>query len=70
MTPASRQFVIVNMLETEGPMNLRQLGAKLGWDHSTIGLDLAALHKAGVVKRARVARFTGPKKPAFEWRIA
>lgn len=71
MTPASRQFVILNVLENEGkPMNLRQLGEKIGWAQDTIGLELRRLHKAGVVRRDRVAKFSGPKKPAFEWRIA
>ncbi len=71
MTPASRQFVILNALETEGaPMNLRQLGEKTGWDHTTLNVELSRLLDAGVVARERVVAVTAAKKPAFEWRIA
>jgi DNA-binding HxlR family transcriptional regulator len=69
MTPAKRQFVIYNFLEVEGPMNIRQLGAKTGIDQTTLGLDLSALERAKVVKRKKVAR-PGPKTPAFQWSIA
>lgn len=70
MTPASRQFVILNVLETaEAPMNIRQLGEKIGWDLTTIDIELRRLLSAGVVAREKVAQ-QGPKRPAFEWRIS
>lgn len=64
-----REFVIVNVLETEGPQTVRSLGAKTGMDQTTIGLHLNALEKAGVLKREWIAR-PGPKQPAFQWSIA
>lgn len=70
MTPASRQFVILNMLENEGPMTVRGLGFKLGWDHTTIHLELGKLLKDRVVARKRLRRRQQAKKPEFEWRIA
>lgn len=70
MTPKSRQFVILNTIETEGrPLNLRQLGALTGWDHTTLAIELGRLVSAGVLVCEGVGR-TGPKQPAFEWRIA
>lgn len=70
MTPASRQFVILNVLETEGkPMNIRQLGEKIGWDLTTIDIELRRLLQAGVVDRVQVAR-QGHKRPVYEWSIA
>jgi len=68
MTPAKRQFVIVNMLETEGPLSVRALGALTGVDHTTLGNDLASLELAGVVKREQVRR-PAFKQPAFIWRL-
>jgi len=65
----AREFVIVNVLETEGPMTVRGLGAATGMDQTTIGIHLNALEKAGVLKREQVAR-PGPKRPAFQWSIA
>jgi DeoR/GlpR family transcriptional regulator of sugar metabolism len=68
MTPAKRQFVIVNMLETEGPMSVRALGALTGVDHTTLGNDLASLELAGVVSREKIAR-PKAKQGAFIWRL-
>lgn len=69
MKPAARQFVIVNVLETEGPLNVRQLGAITGFDQTTLGLHLNDLERSGVVKREAVGK-PGPKRPAFQWSIA
>lgn len=68
MTPAKRQFVIVNLLETDGPLSVRALGAKTGLDHTTIGNDLVELERAGVVSREKVA-LPRAKQGAFIWRL-
>lgn len=51
MRPAKRRQVIANMLDHEGPLTIRELGALVSIDHTTISVDLHNMELEGIVSR-------------------
>ena len=74
MTPAKRETVLVNFLEFDGPMTIRELAEKTGRDQTGVGNGLNQLFQSGVVNRARKSKAGGvariSKRSRYVWRLA
>lgn len=75
MNAAKRETVIVNFLEFDGPMTIRELAAKTGRDQTGVGNDLNRLLQGGVVARDEVEGWShgtlrAAKRSRYVWRLA
>lgn len=73
MTKASacKVAVHVELGQTDEPMNIRQLGARIGWDHTTIYAALRDLEMHRLVKRIKISPSVGgrSKQVMFAWEL-
>lgn len=73
MSPAKRETVLVNFLEFDGPMTIRELAEKTGRDQTGVGNDLNRLFQSGVVNREEVEGWrcgADRKRSRYLWRLA
>lgn len=74
MTKASacKVAVHIELAQSDEPMNIRQIGARIGLDHTTIYTALRDLEMHKLVKRTRISPSVGgrAKQLMFAWEIA
>ncbi|MGE0533165.1 MAG: helix-turn-helix domain-containing protein [Hyphomonadaceae bacterium] len=62
--------VTLALREADRALTVRELGARLGLDHTTLYSALHNLRHARVVVREQVRKFSGPKQPTHAWMLA
>lgn len=68
MSAARRQSALTLALAEHGAQTLRELGARLGFDTTTINDDLRHMMDAGVVARDEIEGWRGVRSKAGRYR--